>query len=49
MSEVQAHHCMTPEQQTWLLCSVSVVPENELSLHELNQLVGIKLPTPGFL
>ena len=22
-SELQAHHCMTPEQRTWLLCSVS--------------------------
>jgi len=24
-SELQAHHCMTPEQRTWLFCSVSVV------------------------
>jgi len=26
MSELQAHHCMTPEQRIWLLCSVSVIP-----------------------
>jgi len=25
MSELQAHHCMTSEQWTWLLCSVSVI------------------------
>ena len=30
MSELQARHCMTPEQWTWLLCSVSVVPANKL-------------------
>ena len=23
MSELQAHHCLTPEQRTWLLCSAS--------------------------
>jgi len=39
---------MTPEQWTWLLCSVSVIPRNKLSLHELN-LIGIKLLTSGFL
>jgi len=37
MSELRAHHCMTPEQWTWLLCSVSVVPANKLSLQESNQ------------
>jgi len=21
MSELQAYHCMTPEQRTWLLCT----------------------------
>ena len=49
MSEGQAHQCMTPGQWTWLLCSVSVIPENKLSLEELNQLIGIKLLTSGFL
>jgi len=34
---------MTPEQWTWLLCSVSVMLENKLTLQELNQLIGIKL------
>jgi len=28
MSELQAHHCITPEQWTWLLCSVSVIYRN---------------------
>jgi len=32
MSELQAQHCMAPEQWTWLLRSVSVVPGNELLL-----------------
>jgi len=36
MSELQAQHCMTSEQGTWLLCSVSVIPANKLSLQELN-------------
>ena len=36
MSELQARHCMAPEQGTWLLCSVSVLPANKLSLQELN-------------
>jgi len=27
-SELQAHHCLTPEQWTCLLCSVSVIPKN---------------------
>ena len=49
MSELQAHHCMTPEQWTWLLCCVNVIPANELSLQELHQLTGIKLLTFGFL
>jgi len=30
MSELQAHHCMIPEQWTW---SVSVILANKLSLH----------------
>jgi len=49
MSELQAHHCMTPEQWTWLLCCVNVIPANELSLQELHQLTGTKLLTFGFL
>jgi len=28
---------------TYLLCSVNVMPENKLSLQELNQLIGIKV------
>jgi len=28
ISELQVQHCMTPEQWTWLLCRVSVVPAN---------------------
>jgi len=47
-SELQAHHCMTPEQRTWLLCSVSVIPVNTRSLQELNQLIGTELLTPNF-
>ena len=36
---------MTPEQWTWFLCSVSVIPENKLLLQEINELIaiGIKL------
>ena len=30
VSELQAHHWMTPEQWTWLLCSVNVISENKL-------------------
>jgi len=49
MSELQAYHCMTPEQRTWLKCSVSVIPGNKLSLQELSQLIGIELLTSSFL
>jgi len=49
MSELQAQHCMTPEQWTWLLCRVSVVLENKLLLQEINQLIGIELLTSNFL
>ena len=49
MSELQAHHCVTAEQFTWLLCSVSVIPVNKLSLQKLNQVIGIKPLTLGFL
>jgi len=36
MSELQAHHCMASKHRIWLLCSVSVIPANKLSLQELN-------------
>jgi len=49
MSELQAQHCMTPKQWTWLLCRVSVVPENKLLLQEINKLIGIELLTSNFL
>jgi len=49
MSELQSCHCMTPEQWTWLFCSVRVVPTNKLSLQEINQLIGIELLTLSFL
>ena len=49
MSELQADHGMTLEQWTWLLCSVSVILANKLSLQELHQLIGIKLLTFAFL
>jgi len=32
----------------WFLYSVSVIPENKLSLQELNQLIKVKLLTSGF-
>jgi len=34
------HYCMTPEQRTWFLCSVSVIPANQLLLQQLNELIG---------
>jgi len=34
---------------TWLLCGVSVLPENKLPLQELNQLIEIELLTSCFL
>jgi len=49
MSELQTHHCMTSEQRTWLLCSVSVITANKLSLQELSECVGIKVLISGFL
>ena len=48
MSELQAHHCMTLQLWTWLLCSVSFIQAKKLSLQESNQLIGIKIPTSGF-
>jgi len=49
MSELQAQHVMIPEQWTWLLRSVSVVPATKLLLQEINQLIGIELLTSNFL
>jgi len=49
MNELQVQHCMTPEQWSWLLCCVSVVPANKLLLQEINQLIGIELLTSNFL
>jgi len=49
MSELRSHHCMTPEQRTWVLRSVSVVPVNKLSMQELNQLIEIELLTSNLL
>jgi len=43
--QIQAHHCVTPEQRIWLVYSLSVILVNELSSQELNQLIGIKLLT----
>jgi len=49
MSELHAQHCMTPEQWTWLLRRVSVIPADKLLLQEINQLIGIELLTSNFL
>jgi len=38
MSEVlQTHHRITPEQRSWLLCSVSAIPVNKVFLQEFNR------------
>jgi len=49
MSKLQAHHCVTSEQWTWLLCIVDVIPANILLLQEIDQLIGVELLTSGFL
>jgi len=49
ITELQAQHCMTPEQWTWLLRRVSAVQANKLLLQEINQLIGIELLTSNFL
>jgi len=49
MSELQAHDCMTSEQISWLVCSVSFIPANKASLQELHQLIEINLLTSDFL
>ena len=33
-NELQAHHCMTPEQWIWRLCNVSVILAKTMSLQE---------------
>ena len=48
-SDLQSRHSITPEQWTWLLCNVSVVLANKLSLQEINQLIGIELATSSIL
>jgi len=48
MSELQAHHCMTLQLWTWLLCSVSFIQAKKLSLQESNQFIGSKIPTSVF-
>jgi len=47
MSELQTHHCTTPGQWTWVLCTVRVTPANKLSMQELNNLIGIMFLTSG--
>ena len=49
MSELQAHQCITPEQWSWILCSVSAIPVNKVLLQESNQLIEIKMLTSDFL
>jgi len=49
MSESQAHHYITPEQWSWLLCSVSAIPVKNMLLQELNLLIGIKMLTSDFI
>jgi len=49
MTELQAHHCRTPEQWTWLLCSVSVMPETTVVMQNINELIRTELLTSCFL
>jgi len=49
MSELQAHQCITPEQWSWILWSVSTIPVNKVLLQELNRLIGIEMLTSDFL
>ena len=37
MSELQTHPCTTPGQWTLFLCTVGIIPANELTMQELNQ------------
>jgi len=48
MSELQAHHCIIPEQWTCFLRSVSAIPVNKMLLQELDQLIGMKMLTSDF-
>jgi len=46
MSELQAQNCMTPQQWTLLLCSLSVISENKTVIARIK---SIRLLTSGFL
>jgi len=50
MSELQAHHCMAPEQSIWLLCHVSVMAQIKADLKFCRKfwfLVSARFPTLG--
>jgi len=47
-SELQVHHCLPPKEITWRILSVSVIPENKLTLQDSCQLIGIKRPIHVF-
>jgi len=49
MSELQAHQCMTPEQWSWLRCSVSVIPAKNVIGRIKSIIIGIELLTWNFL
>ena len=49
VSELQVHHCITPEEWRWLLCSVSAMPAIKELLQELNKFIGIKMLTSDYL
>jgi len=49
MSELQVHHCITPEQCRWFLCSVRAIPVNKVLVQELNRLIGFDMLTLNFL
>jgi len=40
---MQARNSMLPKQWTWLLCSVSGISGNKLSVQELTEQIRIKL------
>jgi len=49
ISELQTHHCTTPGQWTWFLCTVGVIAANKLPLQELNQFNLIYAPDFRFI
>ena len=49
MGERQTHHCTTPGQWIWFLCTVGVIPTNKLSIQELNQFNRNEAPASGLL